>query len=57
MLLLLNIPLSLLGLIPGLLLFIVPIFEPLNIALIGGAYLLTQLFPDQTQLIWMALLF
>jgi hypothetical protein len=57
MLLLLNVPLSLLNLIPGLILFTVPLFEPLNLLLIAGAYFLTQQFPDQAQLIWMALLF
>jgi hypothetical protein len=57
MLLLENIPLSLLGLIPGLLPLVILIQEPINLLQIGLAYLLTQAFPDQATLIWIALLF
>jgi len=57
MLLLQNIPLSLLGLIPGLLPFIILFQEPINLLEIGAAFLLTQQFPSQQMLIWTALLF
>ncbi len=57
MLLLFNIPLSLLNIIPGLIFLTVPLFEPLNLLAIGIAYILTQQFPEQAMLIWMALLF
>jgi hypothetical protein len=57
MLLLENIPLSLLGLIPGLLPLVILIQEPINLLQIGLAYLLTQAFPNQAMLIWIALLF
>jgi len=57
MLFLVNTPLSLLGLIPGLLPIIILFQEPLNLLAIGGAYLLTQQFPNQAMLIWTTLLF
>lgn len=57
MLLLQNIPLSLLGLIPGVLPLIILFQEPINLLEIGGAYLLTLQYPAQATLIWMALLF
>ena len=57
MLLLMSTPISLLGLIPGLLPLVILFQEPINLATIGVAYLLTQAFPSQSQLIWMAALF
>ena len=57
MLLLENIPLSLLGLIPGLLPLVISIQLPTNLLQISLGYLLVQAFPDQVTLIWMALLF
>lgn len=57
MLFLVNIPLSLLGTIPGLFIPIVLFQEPINLLAIGGAFLLAQAFPNYAQLIYMALLF
>lgn len=57
MLVLENIPLALLGLIPGLFPLIVAIQEPINLLQIGAGYLLSLAFPTQFTLIWLALLF
>jgi hypothetical protein len=57
MLLLENIPLSLLGLIPGLLPLVFAIQLPINLLQISVGYLLTQAYPDQAMLIWTMLLF
>jgi hypothetical protein len=57
MLVLENIPLSLLGLIPGLLPLVFSIQLPINLLQISLGYLLAQAFPDQVMLIWTALLF
>ena len=57
MLFLMSAPMSLLGLIPGVLPLIILFQEPINLATIGGAFLLTQAFPSYATLIWMAALF
>jgi len=57
MLVLENIPLSLLGLIPGLLPLVFSIQLPMNLLQISLGYLLTEAFPDKVTLIWTALLF
>ncbi|HXY87087.1 MAG TPA: hypothetical protein VEG44_01465 [Candidatus Acidoferrales bacterium] len=57
MLVLENIPFSLLGLIPGLLPLVMPIQGPINLMQVSLGYLLVQAFPDKAMLIWMALLF
>ena len=57
MLLLLNFPLSHLGLIPGSLILIGPLQLAMNLMTISVGYLLVQAFPDKVYLIWTALLF
>jgi hypothetical protein len=57
MLVLENIPLSLLGLIPGLLPLVFSIQLPINLLQISLGYLLAQAFPDQVMPIWTAVLF
>jgi hypothetical protein len=48
---------SFVGLIPGALPLVILFQEPINLATIGVAFVLTQLFPSQSTLIWMATLF
>ena len=57
MLFLVSTPMSLLGLIPGLLPLVILFQEPINLLMIGAGYLLVKQFPDQALLIWAALLF
>jgi len=57
MLFLVSTPMSLLGLIPGLLPLVILFQEPINLLMIGAGYLLVKQFPDQALLIWTALLF
>jgi len=57
MLFLMSAPISLLGLIPGVLPLVILFQEPINLVTIGVAYLLTQAFPSQSLLIWMAAVF
>ena len=56
MLVLENIPISLLGLIPGAQPFVI-LFLPINLMQISLGYLLTQAFPNQAMLIWTGILF
>ncbi|HXY87651.1 MAG TPA: hypothetical protein VEG44_04370 [Candidatus Acidoferrales bacterium] len=57
MLFLISTPMSLLGLIPGVLPFVILFQEPINLSLIGLGYLLTTQFPSYATLIWAALVF
>ncbi len=56
-LLLLNIPLSIINIIPGMFFITVAIFEPINLALIGAASALAQQYPALALPIYIALLF
>ncbi len=57
MLLLLNFPLSHLGLIPGALILIGPLQLAMNLMTISVGYLAVQAFPDKAMLIWTAIFF
>jgi len=57
MLLLLNIPLSLLGLIPGSLILTGPTQLVMNLLTISVGYLLVEAFPDKAMPIWTAIFF
>ena len=57
MLLLLNIPLSLLGLIPGSLILTGPLQLVINLLTISVGYLLVEAFPDKATPIWTAIFF
>jgi len=57
MLLLMSVPMSFLGLIPGVLPLVILFQEPINLATIGVAFVLSQAFPNLSTPIWMAAIF